>query len=85
MSLLMLRLCELRDEYFNQLDVHQLSAFCDRLDKDKEYSSNLLIKLLGDYADELYPPTTWIDPAGGFHYESEIGRTNSIDPARQYK
>jgi hypothetical protein len=81
----MLRLCELRDEYFNQLNVHDLSTFHDSLDKDKEYSSNLLIKLLGDYANELYPPTTWIDPAGGFHYESEIGRTNSIDLARQYK
>ena len=65
MGHLMLRLCELREEYFNQLDVHQLSTFHDRLDNNSEYSSDRLIQLLSDYTDELYPPV-WIDVASQY-------------------
>lgn len=71
MGLLMLRLCELRDEYFNQLTKHDLCHFHDSLDKSKEYKSNDLIRMLAKYTDELYPPKWWIDPAGGFHHEHE--------------
>jgi hypothetical protein len=79
MDLMMLRLCELRDEYFNQLNIHDLCKFHDSLEKDKLYSSNTLIKMLGEYTDKLYPPTWWIDPAGGWHSGYEA------DPAVQYK
>jgi hypothetical protein len=67
MADLMLRLCELRDEYFNQLNVHQLSAFHDSLDKDKYYTSDYLIQKLDAYTSELYPQE-WIDVPSKYTY-----------------
>ena len=67
MADLMLRLCELRDEYFNQLNVHQLSAFHDSLDKDRHYTSDYLIQKLGEYTDKLYPQE-WIDVPSKYTY-----------------
>lgn len=67
MGYLMLRLCELRDEYFNQLNVHDLSAFHDSLDEGKVYTSDTLIFMLGEYTDELYPPQ-WIDVPSKYTY-----------------
>ena len=67
MADLMLRLCELREEYFNQLNVHQLSAFHDSLDKDKHYTSDYLIQKLGEYTDKLYPQQ-WIDVPSKYEY-----------------
>jgi hypothetical protein len=82
MSLLMLRLCELRDEHFKHLSVHCLSVFHDRLDKDKQYRTDHLIQELDMYCFELglesFYQKIWIDPAGGMHYEDEI------DPTDQY-
>jgi hypothetical protein len=90
MGILMLRLIELREEYFNGLLIHQLCAFHDKLDKDKNYTSDYLIRRLSDYCYELgldkekmkwcsEEPAMWIDPAGGMHY------ANESDPAEQYK
>jgi hypothetical protein len=67
MGYLMLRLCELRDEYFNQLNVHDLSAFHDSLDETKQYTSDHLIFMLGEYTDKLYPPQ-WIDVPSKYTY-----------------
>lgn len=67
MADLMLRLCELRDEYFNQLNVHQLSAFHDSLDEDKHYTSDYLIEKLDIYTNELYPQE-WIDVPSKYTY-----------------
>ena len=67
MGYLMLRLCELRDEYFNQLNVHDLSAFHDSLDETKHYTSDYLIEKLDAYTSELYPQE-WIDVPSKYTY-----------------
>ena len=52
MSLLYVRLQELRDEYFNEFYSNDLYLFYVGLDKQKEYSSDELIKLLAAYSDK---------------------------------
>jgi hypothetical protein len=79
MGLLMLRLCELRDEHFKKLTKHDLCHFHDSLDKSKEYRSGTLISMMTTYTNNLYPLKPWIDPAGGLHCGYEE------DPAAQYK
>lgn len=51
MPILFIRLIELREEYFNGLDKHDLHMIYSFLDKSKEYSSDELITIMGEYAD----------------------------------
>lgn len=51
MTYLFMRLCELRDEYFNELSVYDLSAIHGNLDINTDYSSDTLITLMKNYSD----------------------------------
>lgn len=56
MSLLYIRLQELRDEYFNKLTNEQLYVFFKSyVSEDEKYTSDELIKLLANYEDSIYP------------------------------
>ena len=56
MSLLFLRMIELKEEYFNKLTLEDLCLFHDSLNEHiKYYSSDLLISMMAAYEDEKYP------------------------------
>jgi hypothetical protein len=51
MSKLFMRLCELRDEYFNEINDYDLGRFHDLLVCGREYSSDELIDKLAKFSD----------------------------------
>lgn len=55
MVYLMLRIIELKEEYFNKLNKHDLCYIHDSLKKRKRYSSDELIQIMAKYEDEKYP------------------------------
>ena len=48
---LCLRLVQLRNEYFNELEQHDLSRIVQVLGTDVEYTSNFLINAMKNYSD----------------------------------
>jgi len=51
MQFLFARVCELKEEYFNEFTRSDIYNFCACLDQDRVYTSGELIEIMGKFSD----------------------------------